>query len=288
MLPALRGVRRRGSARGQHHHRPHPLRAHPRRRAQRLRPHRPGETRPRRPPRRRELQPPRRTLRVQASRPPLTPRVRPRPDFPLSNASVAPQRFESMALPSETGSGNPDDFQPETLRGSPGFFRVARSRAGRRWWFIDPHDQPVFLRSVTAVTRHAVNPRRAGPPDPVPPGGEAAPFAREASRRLLGWGFNTLGPRSDADLAGLGLPQLGWGCNARGPSSDADVAGLGLHLIGRADVVHAGGPVIHAHGLLLPDVLDPSWTACCEARAKRAAEVWRGRTDLVGLHTDAD
>lgn len=170
-----------------------------------------------------------------------------------------------MALPSETGSGNLNDFQPETLRGTPGFFRVARSRAGR-WWFIDPHDRPVFLRSVAVVTRHAVNPRRAGPPDPAPPaGGEPAPFAREASRRLLGWGFNTLGPRSDADLAGLGL-----------------------HQIGLVDFLHAGGPVIHAHGLLLPDVFDPSWTAFCEARAKRAAEVWRGRTDLVGLHTDAD
>src|SRR5690606_37703831 len=104
----------------------------------------------------------------------------------------------------------------------------------------------LFLRAVGAV---------------APP----APLTRETGRRLLGWGFNTLGPGSSPDLA------------------DA-----GLHHLANADFLHAGAPVIHAHGLHLPDVFDPGWPAHCDTRAARLALQWRGRRDLVGHHTDTD
>lgn len=164
----------------------------------------------------------------------------------------------------ETGPLNPNDFKAGTVRGTAGFFRVGQARDGR-WWLIDPHDQTVFLRAVGSVNRHAAGRRRAAPDFAPPADGEPAAFARDTCRRLLGWGFNTLGIHGDPDLAGLGL-----------------------HQVGLVDFLHAGGPVIRAHGVVLPDVFDPSWPAFCDARAKLAAARWRGRADLVGLHTDAD
>ncbi len=170
-----------------------------------------------------------------------------------------------MAPTRESGQFNPNDFSADTLRGTSGFFRVGRAGNGR-WWFLDPHDRPVFLRAVGSVNRHGSGVRRGTEVNFAPPAdGEPQAFARETSRRLLGWGFNTLGVHSDNDLAGLGL-----------------------HRIGLVDFLHAGGPVIRAHGLLLPDVFDPSWPAFCNVRAKLAASAWRGNTELVGLHTDAD
>ncbi|MFH1497226.1 MAG: hypothetical protein ABII82_05300 [Verrucomicrobiota bacterium] len=167
----------------------------------------------------------------------------------------------------ESGQFAPNHFKPGTVRGAPGFFRVGCAPDGR-WWLIGPHDRPVFLRAVGAVNRHAAGRRRvAVPPEFAPPaGGEPNAFARETGRRLLGWGFNALGIGSDPDLAGLG----------------------GLHHVGLVDFLHAGGPVIRAHGVVLPDVFDTAWPAFCDARAKLAAACWRGRTGLVGLHTDAD
>lgn len=40
------------------------------------------------------------------------------------------------------------EFKSKTVRGSPGFFRVARTAAGN-WWFVDPFDRAFFAAGVT-------------------------------------------------------------------------------------------------------------------------------------------
>jgi len=45
-------------------------------------------------------------------------------------------------------------------------------------------------------------------------------------------------------------------------------------------------PVIHLHGVHVPDVFDPAWAGACDLRAAAATAPWRGRTDFIGYYTD--
>jgi hypothetical protein len=175
----------------------------------------------------------------------------------MAKARVAPAAFEGRAL------------KPETLRGRAGFFRVGQTRDGA-WWLVDPHNQPIFLRSVAAVNRHG----RAG----VIPAHRSAyacvvdriygyddltVFARGAQHRLRQWHVNALGPWADPVLA-----------------SD------GLYATALVEFIHAGVPVIHAHGTHLPDVFDSGWGAACDLHAAKMTAPWRERRELVGYYTD--
>ena len=160
-------------------------------------------------------------------------------------------------------------FQPETLRGGAGFFRVGRTSGGQ-WWLLDPHDRPFFTKGVAAVNRHG----RAGPraarrgagsvaADRFQEQEDSAGFARDAVRRLRHWRVNTLGPWAE-------------------PALDE----AGLYATALAGFRHAGGPVIHAHGVSLPDVFDPGWAGLCDLHAEKIVTPWEGRTELIGLFTD--
>ncbi len=69
------------------------------------------------------------------------------------------------------------DFKRESLRGSPGYYRIGRTHAGQ-WWLIDPEDRPFFAKAV-----HGVKADEDVTHDPA--------------ARLRTWGFNTLGCGSD-------------------------------------------------------------------------------------------
>jgi len=160
-------------------------------------------------------------------------------------------------------------FKPETLRGTAGFFRVGQT-AGGQWWLLDPHDQPFFAKSVAAVNRYG----RAGPPamhrgayavavDQLYGYEDSAEFARAALQRLRHWQVNTLGPWAEPALAGSGL-----------------------YATALADFRHAGGPVIHAHGVSLPDVFDSGWAASCDLHAQKVTASWEGSPGFIGTFTD--
>jgi hypothetical protein len=71
----------------------------------------------------------------------------------------------------------PTDFKPNSLRGTPGFFRIGQTQGGQ-WWLLDPDNRPFFVRAV-----HGVQTEAESPHDPA--------------ARLRAWGFNTLGCGSD-------------------------------------------------------------------------------------------
>lgn len=162
------------------------------------------------------------------------------------------------------------DFRAESVRGSAGFFRVGRTHGGR-WWLLDPEGRPFFSRGVAAVNRQG---RAATAPGQVL-GGYAQTvwrrwgvdvqgFPEHASERLAAWGANTLGPWADD-----AFEDAGWV---------------------RTEVVDfrgAGAPVIHAHGVHLPDVFDSRWLEACDARAAAVAARWGGNAGLAGWFTDA-
>ncbi|MDB6167724.1 MAG: hypothetical protein JWM88_588 [Verrucomicrobia bacterium] len=77
-------------------------------------------------------------------------------------------------------------FKPETMRGAPGFFRVAQAFSGV-WWLLDPEDRPFVLRAVNGVR---------GIPE----------SSNDPVARLRSWGFNALGAASDLALCDDGLP----------------------------------------------------------------------------------
>lgn len=77
-------------------------------------------------------------------------------------------------------------FQPERVRGTAGYFCLARTAAGA-WWLLDPEGTPVFLRAVNDVAG-----AEGSPHDPV--------------ARLRAWGFNALGTGAAPSLRDEGLP----------------------------------------------------------------------------------
>lgn len=80
------------------------------------------------------------------------------------------------------------DFKGETLRGSPGYFRVGQTHAGQ-WWLIDPENRPFFAKAVHGVAADA----------------EATD---DPAARLRMWGFNTVGCGSERLAMDEGLPFL--------------------------------------------------------------------------------
>ncbi|MFI5356260.1 MAG: hypothetical protein ACHQ4G_02880 [Opitutales bacterium] len=112
------------------------------------------------------------------------------------------------------------DFKRETLRGSPGFFRVAQTQAGP-WWLLDGADRPFFAKAVHGVAAEA-----SVVHDPV--------------ARLRSWGFNTLG-------CGSGQPQREEGL-AFLATADFCAAGPPLQLAGvrLPDVFDAAWPRLAA------------------------------------------
>lgn len=135
---------------------------------------------------------------------------------------------------------------------------------------MDPHGGPFFLKGVAAVNRHGRVGASTGHPgayaralENIHGTGDAGGFAKSALLRLRNWHVNTLGP---------------W------PEPSLEKAGL--YVTALADFRGCGVPVIHMHGVRLPDVFDPGWTAACDRQAADVTGRWIGREDLVGYYTD--
>ncbi|WP_404424547.1 hypothetical protein [Nibricoccus sp. IMCC34717] len=140
------------------------------------------------------------------------------------------------------------DFDPGSIRGEPGFFRVGRSRGGR-WWLIDPFDNAVVLRSVAGVR-------------PLPSEAPGEVWLRGAVQQLRSWNFTTLGAASRSVLEGSGL---------------YEVATVGFKRC---------GPHLRLGDMLLPDVFDPAWIRAVDERAREVCADGIARRDLAGYFTD--
>ncbi len=174
---------------------------------------------------------------------------------------MAPTPRDPAILPT------PDDLLPDSLRGTPGFFRTGRARSGQ-WWLIDPEGRAFISKGVAGVNRWGRRDGRQPRPGPyaeaVAKREEGLYFWAEAEERLRSWFFNTLGP-----WAGGGAEDMGFA---------------------RTEVLELGGcgPQIHAFGARLPDVFDPGWREAAQARAQERCAPWRGSRELIGYFSDDD
>lgn len=161
------------------------------------------------------------------------------------------------------------DFKTESLRGSPGFFRVGRVSETGAWWLLTPEDEPTLLRAVAGVNRHG----RAGP----------APVRRSAYAQTVS---GLYGDRGEAWEKSSAARLRAWAADTVGPWADAGLVDRGFYFTALADFCRADAPLLHGPELRLPDVFDPRWPAAAEAHAAAVAAPWAGRRELVGWFTD--
>jgi hypothetical protein len=160
-----------------------------------------------------------------------------------------------------------EDFRPDSLRGTPGFFRVGQARDGH-WWLVDPLGYAFFSKGVAGVNRSGRIDGRLPMPGPYAAamaerhGGDAHGFMRGAIQRLRGWHFNTLGAWAEPALSDQGMYYT-------------EVLELGQT-----------GPVIHSAGARVPDVFDPAWREAVERQAAELCARHRGSRELIGYYTD--
>ncbi len=160
-----------------------------------------------------------------------------------------------------------EDFRPDSLRGTPGFFRAGQARDGQ-WWLVDPLGQAFFSKGVAGVNRSGRVDGRLPMPGPYAAavvarhGADAHGFMRGAIGRLRSWHFNTLGAWAEAALEEQGMYYT-------------EVLGLG-----------ECGPAIHSAGARVPDVFDPAWREAVERQAAELCARHRGSRELIGYYTD--
>jgi len=171
-------------------------------------------------------------------------------------------------LPNESTSSTPADFKPETIRGTPGFFRVGQTRRGQ-WWLIDSRDRPFLSKGVASVNRFGRGDGRSVPAGPYAAAvdkfygtKEPEAFARAVLARLEKWHVNTLGLWTGPEFFDQGL------------------AGVEILDFRRF------APEINAFGAKLPDVFDLRWPETCDRVAAGLCPPWRGSRELIGYFTD--
>lgn len=89
-------------------------------------------------------------------------------------------------------------FDPKTIRGKAGFFRVGKSVNGK-WWFIDPDGKAFYYRGVCSVNSGGMGGRRTGRP-PVP-----KEKVTDWIAAMKSWGFNGLGSWTTKEFFDKGI-----------------------------------------------------------------------------------
>ena len=90
-------------------------------------------------------------------------------------------------------------FDPSTIRGQAGFFRVGKSVNGK-WWFIDPEGQAFYHKGSTGLNAGKSGGRRAN----LPPVAEGK--AKKWVRYLKAWGFNGMGAWTTPEFFDKNMP----------------------------------------------------------------------------------
>lgn len=155
------------------------------------------------------------------------------------------------------------------------FFQVRKIDG--KWWLIDPDGRRFLSKGVTTV-QFAQDNIQGTNRSPYGEANQAKYGSREAwrqaaAKRLIGWGFNTLGAWSDEGLARI---EVDGKHLAYAPTVD-----LGAAFVAR----RAGGKNAWLHGMF-PDVFDPEFERTAHRVANRRCAPRKDDRWLLGWFTD--
>jgi len=155
------------------------------------------------------------------------------------------------------------------------FFQVRKIDG--KWWLIDPDGRRFLSKGVTTV-QFAQDNIQGTNRSPYGEANQAKYGSREAwrqaaAKRLIGWGFNTLGAWSDEGLARI---EVDGKHLAYAPTVD-----LGAAFVARK----AGGKNAWLHGMF-PDVFDPEFERTAHRVANRRCAARKDDRWLLGWFTD--
>ena len=153
-----------------------------------------------------------------------------------------------------------------------GYFHV--EKVDGRWWLIAPDGQRTISKGVTTV-QFAQDNIQGTKRSPYGETNRAKYGTREkwretAARRLIGWGFNTLGAWSDDKLAEI---EVGGKRLAYAPNVD----------LGASFVWNRGDAWLHGH---FPDVFDPEFEKAARKRAADHCSAHKNDPALLGWFSD--
>ena len=166
------------------------------------------------------------------------------------------------------------DFDPATLRGTPGFFRVGRTRQGQ-WWFLTPDNRPFFSKGVTSINRAGTMGGRYAKDGPYAAAVDARygknytePFVASVLQRLRDWNFNTMGAWVTPEFFDRGFPYTE------------------IIEFTKSGAPQVPNPLQDGKHHRLPDVFSPQWPVAVDRLAAELATPRRESRDLIGYFTD--
>ena len=158
---------------------------------------------------------------------------------------------------------------------APGFFRT--KQVDGRWWLVDPAGELFISKGVTTVSFHQDHIRGTQ----ISPYGETntakygsiAAWRDAAAKRLLGWGFNTLGAWSDEELCQVQLDGKHLVC---APTIDQGAAYVRRKMA-------QGEAWLHG---IFPDVFDPEFQKIAYDIAAQKCAPNKDKPWILGWFTD--
>jgi len=163
------------------------------------------------------------------------------------------------------------EFDQSTLKGTPGYFRIARTYKGQ-WWFLDPENKPFYYKGVCAINRAGT------------PGGRRAdpgPYAATVDKK-----YNYQAGVDSFISACIGkIKELNF--NALGAWTTEEFFNTNVPFTEIIEFFKEGPFLPSVNGKNpLPDIFHPAWLIAADRKARVLCFPLRYSKWLVGYFTD--
>lgn len=166
---------------------------------------------------------------------------------------------------------NYTEFDQSTIKGTPGYFRVAKTFQGQ-WWFLDPENKPFYYKGICAVNRAGTpGGRRANP------GAYAKTVDKKYNYQVSSDSFVKACLRKIYDL----------NFNALGAWTTEEFFNYNVPFTEIIEFFKEGPFLPSVNGKnSLPDIFHPAWHIAADRKARALCSPLRYSKWLVGYFTD--